>query len=183
MNRFMSLIFLCITTIYLPVQAQFGIPKQPNLQQQQTKDVSGTDSEELRTLTSKDAATIEALIKEAANDPEMLQMIRKVQLEMGEELVELSKLPQEDILGGMKECIDQIQLIDTYFREDPQNAVDEMNQSGLINPDDLEKFKADPDLLYQDTIKAIYFQFVTLAVVGGFLEVQFEEEEPVKMMM
>jgi len=181
MSRFLFLVFL-FGSLFLehvvPIQAQFGVAKQEQQQQQnhpqQTQTTPG--AEEVQILTPKDVATIEALIIEAAKDPDVLEMVAKVQSEMSHEMDELAKLPQEDILGGMKECIDQIQSIDSYFIEDPHKAVDEMNQSGLVHPDDLKRFTEDPDQLYQDIIQAIYFQFVSLSVVGGFLEMHYGEE-------
>ena len=68
----------------------------------------------------------------------------------------------------MKGALDEMKMLDVLFK-DPVKAVDAFEAEGLLPPEHLEKYKKDPSLLEDDTRKALYFRFVSLAVVGGYL--------------
>lgn len=78
-------------------------------------------------------------------------------------------LSMEEILGGMKEAMDNLKLIDILFK-DKERAVREMEKEGMIKKEHLKKYRKDPDLLETDTRRGLYFQFVSLAAVGGFMD-------------
>ena len=96
-------------------------------------------------------------------------MITKLKAENTEGLEELKKLSPPEILGGMKETLANLKLIEYLFK-DPQRAVKEMEKEGMIEKAHLKKYRKDPSLLEQDTRRGLYFQFISLAVVGGFIE-------------
>ena len=118
---------------------------------------------------NKDATNIASLIEEAQKDLETKSLITKMKEDQGNELAELRKLDQMEIIGGLKQTFDHLKLIEYLFK-DPARAVEEMNKEGMIEKKHLKKYRKDPALLEQDTRRGLYFQFISLAVVGGFIE-------------
>lgn len=167
-----TFILLMITSLQ-SIDAQFGIKKgvpittnTPN-----TGDELGEEdiNQEEGFLSEQDAADMSAIIEEAKKDVETMAMITKLKAENTEGLEELKKLSPPEILGGMKETLANLKLIEYLFK-DPQRAVKEMEKEGMIEKAHLKKYRKDPSLLEQDTRRGLYFQFISLAVVGGFIE-------------
>jgi hypothetical protein len=151
----LSSILLLFSLLLLTTNAQFGIPKIPiNLPQQNPQEEINTQQEE-GFLSDQDAADMEAIIIEAKKDVETMAM--------------LTKMRPEEIVGGMKEALDNMKLID-YLFQDKERAVREMEKEGMIKKEHLKKYRKDPGLLEEDTRKGLYFQFVSLAAVGGFMD-------------
>ena len=69
----------------------------------------------------------------------------------------------------MKETLDNLKLIEYLFK-DPKKAVKEMEKEGMIEKAHIKKYRKDPALLEADTRKGLYFNFISLAVVGGFID-------------
>mmetsp|Transcript_17361 Transcript_17361/g.25789 ORF Transcript_17361/g.25789 Transcript_17361/m.25789 type:complete len:175 (-) Transcript_17361:122-646(-) len=168
-------IFLLTTILsflLLPTHAQFGIKKgtpisNPN---EATIDPStGAPSQEGGFLSEKDAADMSAIIEEAMKDVETMAMVTKLKEENSDHLSELRQLSPMEVLGGMKEVLDNMKLIE-YLFQDKERAVKEMEKEGMIDKAHVKKYRKDPDLLEQDTRRGLYFQFISLAVVGGFIE-------------
>jgi hypothetical protein len=120
-------------------------------------------------LSEKDAADMSAIIDEAKKDLETMAMITRMKNENSDALSELHKLSTMEVLGGMKEALDNMKLIE-YLFQDKERAVREMEKEGMIDKAHIKKYRKDPDLLEQDTRRGLYFQFISLAVVGGFIE-------------
>jgi hypothetical protein len=131
-------------------------------QQQQQESTSGF-------LSEKDAADMSAIIDEAKKDLETMAMITRMKNENSDALSELHKLSTMEVLGGMKEALDNMKLIE-YLFQDKDRAVREMEKEGMIDKAHIKKYRKDPNLLEQDTRRGLYFQFISLAVVGGFIE-------------
>ena len=131
-------------------------------QQQQQQESSGF-------LSEKDAADMSAIIDEAKKDLETMAMITRMKNENSDALSELHKLSTMEVLGGMKEALDNMKLIE-YLFQDKDRAVREMEKEGMIDKAHIKKYRRDPNLLEQDTRRGLYFQFISLAVVGGFIE-------------
>lgn len=120
-------------------------------------------------LSEKDAADMSEIIDEAKKDLETMAMITRMKNENIDALSELHKLSTMEVLGGMKEALDNMKLIE-YLFQDKERAVREMEKEGMIDKAHIKKYRKDPDLLEQDTRRGLYFQFISLAVVGGFIE-------------
>jgi hypothetical protein len=120
-------------------------------------------------LSEKDAADMSAIIDEAKKDLETMAMITRMKNENSDALSELHKLSTMEVLGGMKEALDNMKLIE-YLFQDKERAVREMVKEGMIDKAHVKKYRKDPNLLEQDTRRGLYFQFISLAVVGGFIE-------------
>eukprot|EP00957_Ditylum_brightwellii_P150142 11433714-Ditylum_brightwellii.AAC.1 len=97
-----------------------------------------------------------------------MEMVEKIKNENSPELIELSKLPKEQVLIGMKETLDNLKLIE-YLFQDKEKAVIEMEKEGMIEKGHLKKYKKNPELLEEDTRRGLYFNFISLSVVGGFI--------------
>jgi hypothetical protein len=180
------LLLLIISSIQpVSISAQFGVKKGVpiSLPQQDGDGMMMTGGDELADaggdngrggggkgfLSEKDASDMSAIIEEARRDLETMAMITRMKEENGESLSELKKLSTMEVLGGMKQALDNMKLIE-YLFEDKERAVREMEKEGMIDKAHIKKYRKDPDLLEQDTRRGLYFQFISLAVVGGFIE-------------
>lgn len=95
-------------------------------------------------------------------------MIARLKEANSSELDDLRKQPEEEILNALKVTMDEMQMLDVLFK-DKERALREMEKEGMIPEEHLKKYRKDPNLLEEDTRRALYFRFVTLAVVGGYL--------------
>ncbi|GFH49102.1 hypothetical protein CTEN210_05578 [Chaetoceros tenuissimus] len=169
--KFIQILFL-IALCFASSNA-FGIQKdavkEASEETVQTQPETTAESkQEMTGLTEQDAVDIAGLIEAAGQDPETIKLIAALKEENAADIEELKKLPEVDILHGMKGALDEMKMLDVLFK-DPVKAVDAFEAEGLLPPEHLEKYKKDPALLEDDTRKALYFRFVSLAVVGGYL--------------
>ena len=170
-------IIILLSLLFATINAQFGIPPKdkaslPRQQPQNGEEISQQShtNQQQGFLSEQDAADISALITEAKKDLETMAMLTKMQEENPQEVAEMKKnLSPEEILGGMKEAMDNLKLIDILFK-DKERAVREMEKEGMIKKEHVKKYRKDPDLLEKDTRRGLYFQFVSLAAVGGFMD-------------
>lgn len=172
--RLFILLLLISSLLLSPVQAQFGIKKGvpisfPEQNGEQMGEASDVGKQKEGFLSEQDAIDMEAIINEAKKDLETMAMITKMKEGNMEGLAELKKLSPMMVLGGMKETLDNLKLIEYLFK-DKEKAVREMEKEGMIDKAHIKKYRKDPALLEQDTRRGLYFQFVSLAVVGGFIE-------------
>ena len=123
---------------------------------------------ELSPLTEQDAIDIASLIEAAGEDPETIKLIAKLKDENSDELKQLQQLPDVEVMQGLKVTIDELKMCDILFK-DKERALTEMEREGMIPSEHLKKYKKDPSLLEEDTRKGLYFRFISLAVVGGYL--------------
>jgi len=155
------------------VRAQFGIQKGVPISLPQNGDDLGAGAgggpRREGVLSEQDALDMGAVIDEARRDLETQMLVKKMREDNAESLEELRKLSSTEVLGGMKEALDNMKLIEYLFR-DKERAVREMEKEGMIDRAHVKKYRKDPELLEKDTRRGLYFQFVSLAVVGGFLE-------------
>lgn len=158
--------FILIMTMVFVVSGQFGVTKEASTDAEPKQESNSGDS--FTRLTEQDALDIRAVIEAAGEDPETIKLISALKDENAEELKELKKLPEEEIMHGLKMTLDEMKVLDFLF-QDPVKALEAMEAENLIPPDHLPKYKANPALLEEDTRKALYFRFVSLCVVGGYL--------------
>lgn len=178
-----SILLGTVILISNPVDAQFGVPKlqskssSSSSESSQATEIKTDGGEQTYTtstlksggvLSEEDSVAIEGLIVAAKDDPETMAMVQRLKTDMSSELDELRKEPIDKIISGMKETLDNLKLIE-YLFQDKDKAVEEMNKEGLIDKEHLNAYKQNPDLLEEDTRKGLWFQFVSLAVVGEFL--------------
>lgn len=171
LSSFRVCVLCLLSVLYLvPTRAQFGIKKGVPISLSEINgDEMADDSKKEGFLSQQDAVDMEAIINEAKKDIETMTMITKMKEDNMEGLAELKKLSPEEVLGGMKETLDNLKMIEYLFK-DKERAVQEMEKEGMIDKAHIKKYRKDPDLLEQDTRRGLYFQFISLAVVGGFIE-------------
>lgn len=148
--------------------AQFGVTKDSATGASTPEGGQEFDDSPATKLTEQDAIDIRGLIDAAGQDPETIKLVAALKDENSEDIAELRKLPEEDILNGLKEALDEMKVLDFLFK-DPVKALEAMEAENLIPSEHLKKYKKEPGLLEEDTRKALYFRFVSLAVVGGYL--------------
>lgn len=148
--------------------AQFGLSKGTPMSVPDAGEVESGGRQD-GFLSEEDATNIASLIEEAQKDLETKALITKMKEDQGNELAELRKLDKMEIIGGLKQTFDHLKLIEYLFK-DPARAVEEMDKEGMIDKKHLKKYRKDTALLEQDTRRGLYFQFISLAVVGGFIE-------------
>ena len=131
---------------------------------------------EVGIMSEQDAHDIAAIIQAAKEDPDTIQLVTKLRHDMYDELNELRKLDQEEILGALKQSMEELKFLDYLFsdalakKKGATRVLEEMIKDGMVtDPSIIKKYKKNPNLLEQDTRKGVYFQFVSLAVVGGFM--------------
>jgi len=169
------LVLVSLSLHLVSVQAQFGIKKgvpislPDNGEGMGEEAGSSANKKEDGFLSEQDAADMSAIIEEAKKDLETMAMLTRMKAENAEGLAELQKLSPMEVLGGMKETLDNLKLIEYLFK-DKERAVVEMEKEGMIDKAHIKKYRKDPDLLEADTRRGLYFQFMSLAVVGGFIE-------------
>jgi hypothetical protein len=187
------LLVITLSTQPISVRAQFGIKRGGVVPIQNGDEIMMTRGDELSVyddddgdggrgdaekhgrggergfLSEKDASDMSAIIEEAKRDLETMAMITKMRGENSDTLSELRKLSTMEVLGGMKQALDNMKLIE-YLFEDKERAVREMEKEGMIDKAHIKKYRKDPSLLEMDTRRGLYFQFISLAVVGGFIE-------------
>ena len=176
-QRFPIFLLLLISSLLLsPTTAQFGIKKgvpislPENGENQMVEEGSGNNAGQKQGfLSEQDATDMEAIINEAKKDLETMAMISKMKTENMEGLEELKNMSPMEVMGGMKETLDNLKLIEYLFK-DKEKAVREMEKEGMIDKAHIKKYRKDPELLEKDTRRGLYFQFISLAVVGGFIE-------------
>lgn len=117
-------------------------------------------------ISEQDAVHIAILLEEAKVDAETAVLLSQMPKEAVEKL-KSSSTPME-IVKGLKANMDELKAVEILF-SDPDRAVLEMEKEGLIDKKRVDYYKKNPSALKDDTNKAIYFAFVSLAAAGGYL--------------
>ena len=175
MTRYFLLLLLIAACVVSKCGAQFGIPKANTKHDEEEVaiDSNGETQQQqqdgVKYLSDQDAADLEAILKGAREDAETIELIMKMKNEMSEELNELKQYSKEEILGSMKQSMDNMKLIDYLFAKGPEFALEEMIKENMIQKEHIKKYKKNPELLELDTRRGLYFEFVALSVTGGFL--------------
>eukprot|EP00549_Striatella_unipunctata_P016495 CAMPEP_0118696216 /NCGR_PEP_ID=MMETSP0800-20121206/13705_1 /TAXON_ID=210618 ORGANISM="Striatella unipunctata, Strain CCMP2910" /NCGR_SAMPLE_ID=MMETSP0800 /ASSEMBLY_ACC=CAM_ASM_000638 /LENGTH=181 /DNA_ID=CAMNT_0006595267 /DNA_START=50 /DNA_END=595 /DNA_ORIENTATION=+ len=163
---------ILFVSLIQPSHGQFGMPKATEEEEgaAAAADPMDTGGETVKSvLTEQEEIDIAAILKEARADLETMNMVRKMKEEMGKELGELEQLSKVEVLGALKVSLQELKGLD-YLFQDHERALVEMDKEGLIAPEHLQKYQKDPSLLELDTRRAVYFQFIAIAVVAGFIE-------------
>jgi hypothetical protein len=116
------------------------------------------------------AVDIAAIIESAKNDPETVLLLRRIKEGSGADHMKgfQDTMSVEQISAGLAQTMQELQMLDILFR-DPRRAVQEMDKEGMIAKEKLAAYRKDPKLLEEDTRKALYFTFISLATTGGFM--------------
>eukprot|EP00980_Cylindrotheca_fusiformis_P030250 scaffold24611_cov166-Cylindrotheca_fusiformis.AAC.3 len=176
----MKFLYLFIAFLGAPlVTAKFGIfNKKEETTEEASIDAAGnvlvssrleTLAKELQSvapISSEDAMNIAVLLDAAKSDPETAILLEKMPNDNLKKLKESSTAVE--IVQGLKQGLDELKAIEILF-SNPEKAVAEMNNEGMIDKKRLDFYKKNPDALEDDTRKGVYFSFVSLAAAGGYL--------------
>ena len=164
-HYFNQVLFWTCLLLLSRVHGQFGIPKQ---EIEAPNNVASAQDQGEPFMSEQDALDLSAMVEAARKDPETTMLIHKMKREQSPELVELRKFSTDQIMLGMKQALDELKMVDLLFK-DKHRAVEEMYKEGMIDKAHLKTYRKHPEQLEEDTRRALYFQFVSLAVVGDFL--------------
>lgn len=180
-----TLLFVLLSTSLrlVPVRGQFGVgdPDQGGGAKHQIPDdvlaeglkgrsrnTNKVEDDDIQYMTEQNAAEMEALILQAKADPDTMRIVTKLKTDMNAEIEELKQQSSEDVLGGMMRAMEELKMLDILF-QNKERAVRVMDEEGMIKPELLGTYQQNPDLLKEETRRGMYMQFVSLAVVAGFL--------------
>ena len=179
-----SLIFLIsvwILALARPSLAQFSVADkeeankiQTLLQQQNHMDeivdtLLELSNREKEILSEQNAVDLAAVLQQAAKDPETQDLIVRLQAQEESTLTQLkSTSNMEQTILGMIQVVEELKMLEIVF-EDKERALRLMQEEGMVDPQRVPLYQANPDLLEEDTRKGLYFTFVTLGVTAGFL--------------
>lgn len=178
----MKLLILCLALFIHNAVGQFGVLNkkdgakiEDNLQEASIG-VDGTVDAKYESLarelqsaapiSAEDAVHLAILLEEAKIDAETAVLLSQMPKEAVEKLKSTST-PIE-IVHGLKANLDELKAVEILF-QNPERAVIEMEKEGLIDKKRVDFYKKNPGALKDDTNKAIYFAFVSLAAAGGYL--------------
>jgi hypothetical protein len=111
---------------------------------------------------------IAVVIDAARKDPETSLLL--LRLKGQDDFVALQQrdwsAPQ--IVLGLADTVQEMKMAQILF-QNPARAVVEMERDGLLPAHRVAEYRADPQLLVDDTQKSLYFTFVSYAAAGGYL--------------
>jgi hypothetical protein len=110
---------------------------------------------------------IAVVIEAARKDPETSLLL--LRLKGQDDFVALQRdwsAPQ--IVLGLADTVQEMKMAQILF-QNPARAVVEMERDGLLPAHRVAEYRADPQLLVDDTLKSLYFTFVSYAAAGGYL--------------
>ena len=120
-------------------------------------------------LSDEENAMIDDLITKIKNDDQTMDMITKMKQDQGHTLDSMiSGMSGPEKVSSLQTILSELQATELLFK-DPERALRMMNEDGMIPPDRLPEYQKNPKLLEDDTRKALYFSFVTVAVALGLL--------------
>ena len=149
--------------------AQFGITKEaPEAKKTLQNEQIITDDGEQTILSEQDAFDISSVIDAAGQDPETIQLVSRLKSDKGNELDALRNMKETEILNQLKVTLDDMKMLDQLFK-DKDKAIEAIEEEGIVDEENMKIYRNDPDLLEADMRKGLYFQFISLAVVGNYI--------------
>ena len=121
------------------------------------------------TIQEDVAIEMATLIVQVKDDKETKVMLAQMVKDNPEDFASISQLKPQELTQQLSKTYEELKMIEALFK-DPHRAVRLMEESGMLPPEALGKYKEDPSLLEQDTRKGMYFMFVAVAEAAGYLE-------------
>jgi hypothetical protein len=110
---------------------------------------------------------IAVVIEAARKDPETSLLLMRLKGQA--DFIALQRdwsAPQ--IVLGLADTVQEMKMAQILF-QNPARAVVEMERDGMLPAHRVAEYRADPQLLADDTLKSLYFTFVSYAAAGGYL--------------
>jgi hypothetical protein len=172
-----ALIVLIISFNVLCVSAQFGIgtrsqqvdidgelPEIDNQLLELVQKVTATDPD----MDEQTAVDIAAVLQAAKKDPQTVLLLRRLKEGTGKKDFDAYKATVDEIGPGLVQSFQELKMLDILFR-DPQRALKLMLEEGMIDKEHLSTYQKNPDLLEEDTRRAVYFTFLSIAAAGDLI--------------
>lgn len=120
-------------------------------------------------LSDEENAMVDALLAQMKSDPQTMEMIKKMRDDEGHALDMLIKSTSgPEKVKNLQTVLSEFKALEVLFR-DPVKALKVMNEDGMVPPERLPAYQANPRLLEEDTRKGLYFSFVTMTLALGML--------------
>ena len=107
---------------------------------------------DLSALGLGDMGSMQNMIEEAMNDPALMAEMEKMQDGMADVMAEMAKMSPEELQAQMMEGLQQLTGDDIMasIMENKDDVLDSLAQQGLIPPEKIAEYKADPDKFEQE---------------------------------
>lgn len=118
-----------------------------------------------------DTLVVATMLRDLAEDKFTLDMTNKMRAQNEDPQLRdfLNQATPKDIATGLYQITDEIKALELLF-QNPQRAVEALNQDGII-PDEskLKFYRETPLQLKEDLTRVLYMSFVAFASKGGYL--------------
>ena len=135
------------------------------------------DEEAQQEIIEQQFEELEHFLQASILNPDIQNLVENIKNDLHEELAELNNLTEMEIVEGMFENYFDLKFMETLFEEDPQELVNQMNEAGMVEAEDLEMYKENPELLYKNAKSEMFMELITLGTVGGFFDLEDTEDE------
>jgi len=174
------LLSLCLALALLPSESwaaeinEEGEPRQLSTEETVAiMDMATKFTEMVPGFPVEDAMGLAQLVHETKNDAETKELVKNLEkqdfAEDDELQQSLKNAGPKDLVGGMIQIYQELKAIDILF-QDPKRAVEEVSNEGMIQDDEkLAMYRQNPAQLEADMRSGLYFSFVYIASVGGYL--------------
>lgn len=178
----LSFCLVLVALLALLPSASWALSTSSSAEQQQQQKDSEEATLELMAVAKqlKDAApeipthetlVVATMLRDLAADKLTLDMTKKMRAQNEDPQLKeyLSQATPKDIATGLYQIMDEVKSLSKLF-EDPQRAVEALNQDGMI-PDEakLKFYRENPQQLKEDLTGVLHMSFVAFASTGGYL--------------
>ena len=121
-------------------------------------------------ISQRDALAIDQLIDYSKNNPRARELISDILDDKQEYLENLKEnAPARTIVQSLKGVLSDLENVEALF-QDPAKAIEQMTEAGYVKPENVEEYKANPDMLKDHVKHELYVAFLSMALGGGLLE-------------
>ena len=120
-------------------------------------------------LSDEEMNIADHLLKKLMDDEETLDRIAKMKENQSVTMESMFGVMSEEVkISNLRKMLFEYSAVEKLFK-DPESAFEKMKAAGLIPPARFVEYQENPQLLYDDTHKGLYFSFVTVAVSLGLV--------------
>jgi hypothetical protein len=123
---------------------------------------------ESSSLSEEVVESIAIVITAAKKDPETSLLLLRMKQHADFDAFQRD-LTAVQIVTGLAEALQEMEMAEMLFEQDPTKAVAEMENEGMLPPDRIKEYTKNPALLVDDVRKSLYFTFASYAAAGGYL--------------
>jgi len=141
-----------------PAVAQFGVPKKPgtNFEQLQEKAkeemAGGLGGMNMDALANMDLEEMQKMMKEAMNDPQMMQAMNQMNAGVEEAMAQMAKMSPEELQKQMMDSLSMLtsgDIMETVMGQKDE-VLETLAAQGLVDEAKIEEYKKDPELFEKE---------------------------------